>query len=230
MWGSTPPTADLWKSIRDKDIPVKAHNFLWKCLHGCYKVSEYWLKIPSYKTRGLYLLCGKIESMSHILTECLCSLFIATIWPLVEHLWSMHGLKWPTLNFGTILGTCHADFCHNGKKLKGDNRLFKTLAIESVHLIWKLHCDWVINKGTLESIPSNDEIHNKWVHTINLQLKFDCLQMDVQCYGSKALKHDLVLQTWQGTLLNEENLPDNWIWKSGVLVGITPWCPLGCGR
>ncbi|KIO13785.1 hypothetical protein M404DRAFT_943494 [Pisolithus tinctorius Marx 270] len=196
MWGSTPQAADLWKSIRDKDIPVKVCNFLWKCLHGCYKISEYWLKIPSYETRGLCLLCGEIESMSHILIECPHSPFIATIWPLAECLWSMCGSNWPTLSFGIILGASCTDFHHNGKKLKGDNRLFKTLALESAHLIWKLRCDWVINKGMPESIPSNDEIHNRWVHAVNLRLKFDHLQTDVQCYGSKALKQDLVLQTW----------------------------------
>ena len=55
-----------------------------------------------------------------------------------------------------------------------------------------------------------------------MRLKFDKLQTDIKRYGSRAIKADLVLKPWSGVLLNEENLPDNWIWESGVLVGITP--------
>ena len=63
-----------------------------------------------------------------------------------------------------------------------------------------------------------------------MRLKFDKLQTDTKRYGSRAIKADLVLKTWSGVLLNKENLPDNWIWESGVLVGITPRQPPGQGR
>ncbi|KIN92832.1 hypothetical protein M404DRAFT_172482, partial [Pisolithus tinctorius Marx 270] len=230
LWGSTPPESKVWKSIRDKDLPRNLRNFLWKSLHDCYKIGEYWLKIPAYEMRGTCLLCGETESMPHILTECTRSPFRTIIWPLAERLWSMRGSQWPVINFGTILGAGLADFRHDGRRQIGESRLFTILVLESAHLIWKLRCDWVINKGTTESIPTHDEIHNKWVHAINLRLKFDRLQTDVKRYGSKAIKQDVVLKTWSGILLNENNLPNNWIWKSGVLVGITPRRPPGRGR
>ncbi|KIN93251.1 hypothetical protein M404DRAFT_171559, partial [Pisolithus tinctorius Marx 270] len=228
--GSTLSEVEIWKSIRNKDIPKNIRNFLWKSLQGCYKTGEYWLKIPSYEMRGTCVFCGEPESMSHILIECTSSPFQSIIWPLAECLWLMHGTQWPEITFGTILGAGLAVFCNCRKKAIGDSRLFTILILESAHLIWKLRCEWVINKGTLESTLPPDEIHNKWIHAINLRLKFDRLQTDIKQYGSKALKQDTVLKTWSGILLNEENLPDNWIWKSGVLVGITPWHPPGHGR
>ncbi|KIN94514.1 hypothetical protein M404DRAFT_939893, partial [Pisolithus tinctorius Marx 270] len=231
LWGTTPSTAKIWKSIRSKDVPRNLRNFLWKSLHDCYKIGEYWLRIPLYEIRGTCLMCGETESLPHILTECTRSPFRAIIWPLAERLWSMRGSQWPNINFGTIFGAGLTDFRHNGRRQIGDTRLFTMLVLESAYLIWKLRCDWVINKGTAESIPTHDEIHNKWVHTINLRLKFDRLQTDAKRYGNKAIKQETILKTWRGTLLNEENLPNfNWIWKSGVLVGITPRRPPGRGR
>ncbi|KIO07040.1 hypothetical protein M404DRAFT_137520 [Pisolithus tinctorius Marx 270] len=230
LWGNTPPEPQIWKSVRNKELPRNIRNFLWKSIHGCYKIGEYWLKIPLHEMRGTCLLCGETESMQHILTECTRSPFRAIIWHLAERLWSMRGSQWPLISFGTILGAGLADFRRDGRRQIGETRLFTILILESAHLIWKLRCDWVINKGTTESIPTHDEIHNKWVNAINLRLKFDRLQTDIKRYGNKAIKQDTVLKTWRGTLLNETNLPDNWIWKSGVLVGITPRRPPGRGR
>jgi hypothetical protein len=39
-------------------------------------------------------------------------------------------------------------------------------------------------------------------------------------YGKRALKQQIVLNTWKGLLKNEENLPKNWLKSTGVLVGI----------
>ena len=33
---------------------------------------------------------------------------------------------------------------------------------------------------------------------------------------------ELVLRTWSGILMNEDSLPDNWLYTSGVLVGMQP--------
>jgi len=41
------------------------------------------------------------------------------------------------------------------------------------------------------------------------------------CYETKALSKILVTQTWEGTLMGEKELPEDWTTKSGVLVGIT---------
>ncbi|KAF8240553.1 hypothetical protein L208DRAFT_1384337 [Tricholoma matsutake] len=41
-----------------------------------------------------------------------------------------------------------------------------------------------------------------------------------------ALTQGIVLQTWSGVLKDEDSLPNNWIWKQGVLVGISSCHPL----
>ena len=34
---------------------------------------------------------------------------------------------------------------------------------------------------------------------------------------------NLVLNTWKGTVKNEKDLPEDWITKCGVLVGMESW-------
>jgi len=59
--------------------------------------------------------------------------------------------------------------------------LFTILVLESAHLIWKLRCSWIIeNGGDLSKLPTKDEIHNRWVKSINLRLNFDKLQTDTK--------------------------------------------------
>ncbi|KAJ7334907.1 hypothetical protein DFH08DRAFT_633884, partial [Mycena albidolilacea] len=67
---------------------------------------------------------------------------------------------------------------------------------------------------------SEAEIHNRWVSCMNTQLKMDQLLTDRSRYGNRALDIRKVLRTWDGVITDNENLPDNWIWKSGILVGI----------
>ncbi|KAG1899290.1 uncharacterized protein F5891DRAFT_954431, partial [Suillus fuscotomentosus] len=103
----------------------------------------------------------------------------------------------------------------------GKNRLFSILVLESAHLIWKLRCERTIKfNGDQEKYHSETEIHNRWVASINRRLKFDRLLTNTSKYGRNALKESLVLRTWSGVLLDEDNLADNWIRQAGVLVGM----------
>ncbi|KAI5986632.1 hypothetical protein EDD15DRAFT_2389828 [Pisolithus albus] len=199
--GSTPLESDIWKSIKKKDIPRSIRGFLWKCLHGCYKIGDFWMRTCP--------LCGETETMQHILLDCPNSIILDTVWPLVRQLWSKRETSCPLISFGSILGAGLADFRHKGKRLLGKNRLFQILVLESAHLIWKIRCP--------------QQMGARYQHP----LKFDRLQTDTKRYGSKALKIETVSETWKGLLMNEENLPETWIWKSGVLVGIPPHCPPG---
>ncbi|KAG1889237.1 hypothetical protein F4604DRAFT_1507934, partial [Suillus subluteus] len=63
----TPSETQIWKSIRDIDIPKGIRGFLWKNLHGAYRLGDFWLNIPNFEQRGTCKLCGGIESMEHIL-------------------------------------------------------------------------------------------------------------------------------------------------------------------
>lgn len=81
-----------------------------------------------------------------------------------------------------------------------------------------------------DKIHSENEIRNRWISTINRRLKFDKILTNILRYGKRALKESLVLRTWSGVLLDEDDLPDNWIKHAGVLVGILPRRPPGRNR
>ncbi|KAE9404986.1 hypothetical protein BT96DRAFT_1068393 [Gymnopus androsaceus JB14] len=55
---------------------------------------------------------------------------------------------------------------------------------------------------------------------INDRLELDC-KMTHPRYETKALSKIMVTQTWEGTLMGEEELPEDWTTTIGVLVGIT---------
>ncbi|KAG1908579.1 uncharacterized protein F5891DRAFT_993925 [Suillus fuscotomentosus] len=38
--GSTPSPQKVWKAIRSKDLPRIIRGFLWKNLHGGYKIGD----------------------------------------------------------------------------------------------------------------------------------------------------------------------------------------------
>lgn len=229
--GKMPSREQVWMSIRDRDIPKSIRGFLWKSIHGAYKIGEFWDKIPNYEQRGQCSLCRSPESMEHILLDC-NSLASRTIWKAAKDLWCKREVSWPNIRFGTILGCSLITFNNeNGKKITGKSRLFNILGLVSAHLIWKLRCERTIKyKGNQEKFHSETEIYNRWLHAINTRLKFDRLLTDSKRYGKKALKVETVLKTWSGLLLHEENLPDNWVHNAGVLVGMAPRCPPGRNR
>jgi hypothetical protein len=59
-----------------------------------------------------------------------------------------------------------------------------------------------------------------WLAMINARLNPNCTLTNQHRYGWKALPSKTVQRTWQGTLYDELNLPNDWHNISGVLVGI----------
>ncbi|KAG1853775.1 hypothetical protein C8R48DRAFT_749589 [Suillus tomentosus] len=167
--------------------------------------------------------------MDHILLDCDASPASRVIWKAAKDLWLRCESRWPEIHFGTILG-CNLITVRysDGKEMVGATRLLKILILESAHLIWKLRCERTIKfGGDKEKYHSENEIYNKWMHAINMRLKFDRLLTDSMRYGKRASKIDTVLKTWSGLLKDEDNLPDNWIRHAGILVGMTPRPPPG---
>ncbi|KIJ65261.1 hypothetical protein HYDPIDRAFT_89147, partial [Hydnomerulius pinastri MD-312] len=230
--GSTPTAGQIWKSIRGRDLPKAIRSFLWKSLHDGYKISEYWSRITNYETHGRCHLCGEVETMEHILLECEDSLTIPTIWGLAEELWCKHEDSWPEIHISTILGSNLIAFTDTkNKKMRGKSHLFMILVLESAHLIWKLRCERAIKfGGDVSKFHTKEETQNRWIFAMNSRLKTDGLLTDRLRYGKKAIQQKTVLQTWSGVLLDKCNLPENWIWQSGVLVGIMSQRPLGRNR
>jgi ribonuclease HI len=229
--GKLPSDAIIWKSLRSKTITKSIREFLWKCMHNAHKVGKFWNNIPKYEQRATCPTCNEEESMEHILTECSIP-GQQMIWNLTKTLWTKKYSTWPQLRYGMILGCSMGKFTNQAGHIKpGANRLFQILISESAYMIWKIRCERRIqNEDNPEKYHSETEIHNRWLAMINNRLSMDCLMTNKRRYGRKALKPKDVMLTWNGVLMDQENLPDNWLWQSGVLVGIRPKRPPGRNR
>ncbi|KAF8202819.1 hypothetical protein K438DRAFT_1581125, partial [Mycena galopus ATCC 62051] len=60
------------------------------------------------------------------------------------------------------------------------------------------------------------------ISMINAALRQDQLLTNTSHFGDLAIKKQLVLNTWNGTLFDEDSLLDDWTRTKGVLVGIRP--------
>ncbi|KAJ7142254.1 hypothetical protein C8R44DRAFT_865616 [Mycena epipterygia] len=217
-FGWAPTAAQIWKSIRHKDFTRQLTNFLYKSLHSAHKIGAYWKHIPECEERGVRQFCNETEDLDHILLRCRKP-GQKLVWSLAKELWLKKYPVWSEPSLGNILGCSLATFKDEKKKnLNGTTRLYRILISESVFVIWKLRNESVIKKQG-ETLADN-LIRNKWLHAINLRLQFDCVLTNHAKYGKQnSISQSLVLQTWRSTLMNEEELPENWIREPRVLVG-----------
>ncbi|KAK6987843.1 hypothetical protein R3P38DRAFT_3332298 [Favolaschia claudopus] len=193
----SPSNDAIWKFLLSTDIPRLTRNFLWKAMHKTYRLGAFRQHIPHLEHLELCGICKVPESMEHIMLEC-TSPAQELIWNLAERLWRLRHSDWPRLNWGLLLGSGLARFRSNqGKLMRGKNRLFKILVYTSMKLIWKLRNE-------------RDEVHNRWLALINNALKRDQLLTNRYRFGNLARNSDTVLQTWSGTLKDEDALPDDW--------------------
>ncbi|KAK7019938.1 hypothetical protein R3P38DRAFT_2631262 [Favolaschia claudopus] len=218
-FGFLPPDTAIWTSIRSTNISRLTRNFLWKCLHDTFHIGTFWDHVQNLENFGVCTTCQVPETMEHITLDCYAPAR-QVIWSLAERLWRARFKTWPTLNWGLLIGCALPRFkSKRGKRsLEGKDRFFTILVSTSMHLIWKIR-----NERVLENkIVSNTEVHNRWLSLINAALKRDQLLTNKARFGSLAKKPQLVLETWSGVLHNEDSLPDNWLLEKGVLVGIRP--------
>ena len=66
----TPTEKAIWGSLRHKDISKKIRDFLWKHMHGIYRLGKFWTHIPGYGERAECPICGKYDMLDHIVTKC----------------------------------------------------------------------------------------------------------------------------------------------------------------
>ncbi|KAF9037437.1 hypothetical protein BJ165DRAFT_1353537 [Panaeolus papilionaceus] len=215
-----PNDKHIWYSLRNKDISKKIRAFMWTGMHDAHKIGEYWSNKTNYEHRGRCRLCDTTETMDHILTECRGS-GQEIAWKLAEAVLRKRDLNWKTPSLGQMLGQGYENPGRKiSKKRRGLQRLKRIVITETMHLIWKLRCEWKISRNEdPDKLHRKREIVTKWHSIINSRLKIDCLLTNRKKYGNKALSRGLVKDTWAGTLENEENLVEDWT-KPGVLVGI----------
>jgi hypothetical protein len=181
-------------------------------IHDGYKVGKHWEKIVGHEEKGKCDKCGLTESMERILTKCEVP-GQDEIWELASELWELKtGEELPKPTTGQIM-SCAAI----KRQDAGATRLYRILISESARLIWRLRCERVIR---MKDPASQREIHNRWLRAINNRLGLDCAMTNGVKYGKKAIKKSVVLKTWRKVLNNEDRLPKDWTWETGVLVGI----------
>ncbi|KAF5373439.1 hypothetical protein D9615_009490 [Tricholomella constricta] len=216
-----PTSQSIWKSFRRKDLSRQQRYFLWMATHDAYMIGSHWQRDNFNDEQQERAMCthdGTLESMDHILTKCEC-IGQAEIWREAESLWEVKRRDtWRQPTIGLILGAMLAEHKDgNGKLITGCTRLFRIIMIESAYLIWKLRCERTIQN---ENNPhSKAEVIARWRKSINDRLDLDRRMTDKKL-KSKALDKSLVQETWKGVLQNEQRLPENWVDKPGVLVGI----------
>lgn len=210
----------IWRSIWHKDLSRQVSDFLWKSIHGSYKCGPFWKHVTGLEDRGKCNLCnGEEESMEHILTKCQSGPR-TMIWRLTEQLWRKKYPKWPTPNFGTILGIGSVDLRDiQGCSSAEASRLYRILTSESAYLIWRMRCERRIRRGDNKQAHTPQEIKARWYHTVNKRLQIDRMMTSLTL-SDRAIDPYLVRKTWSGILDNESRLPDDWIYSPGVLVGI----------
>ncbi|TFK57854.1 hypothetical protein BDN72DRAFT_782799, partial [Pluteus cervinus] len=161
--GTMPTDAEIWRSIGDKAISRNIRAFLWKAVHNAYKCGAFWQRITNYERRGDCRQCNTLESIEHILTECEYS-GQEIIWELVEKALEKKRITWHGKSLGAALGCGMTDLrTEQGKRRTGDNRFYRIILSESVHLIWKIRCEWRISRDEDEEKKhTEEEIRARW--------------------------------------------------------------------
>ncbi|TFK77697.1 hypothetical protein K466DRAFT_619244 [Polyporus arcularius HHB13444] len=210
----------IWCSFRARHVSRPAAQFMWMATHDGYMIGSHWLRpkmSAELQDRAVCRFCGECESMTHILFDCE-AVGQEIIWNLLKDLWKLTKAEWHEPSWGTALGAACAVFkTEKGTRRTAIEKLWCILGTESLHLIWKLRCERVIqNKG--EDFTA-EEVTNRFYSTINARLDLD-RRTSIQARGKRSLKPSDVERIWLPVMENGANLPPKWVTNSGVLVGI----------
>ncbi|TFK89296.1 ribonuclease H-like protein [Polyporus arcularius HHB13444] len=209
----------LWLGLRDRDIPRKMRDFLWKMLHGAQRLGNFWASIPGYEQRALCSRCGMEDTMEHILFECTTH-GQNIVWSMARAAINLTGCQTPRLSLGAVLGAPMLVVKRNGKVAKGPSRLLKILVVEGAHLIWRMRCKRVIEwEDAPDRAHSASEVRACYWQAVNKRMEMDRSLVYSRLTGRKP-KRARVLETWRDVLADKEDLPENWIETPGVLVGM----------
>lgn len=217
-WKYYPAPAAVWASLRKPDMRRSMRDFWWKALHGALRVGEYWNNIPGYEGRMMCAPCGAAEDLDHILLQCRC-VGQDLVWRLARAALRRAGIELPVLNLGALLAAPCISAAGLGDKPRATNdRLLRIVLTESVHLVWKLRCERVVDPDFDPRGHSLVHITNRWLDALNRRLTLD-QQTTNPRLGKAAVPRDVVLATWTPILRDCASLPADWIFHAEVLVG-----------
>lgn len=220
-FGTELGAGQLWRSVKKcPELSRECKQFMWMVLHDGYMVGNRWLRdgmSDELQQRAVCQRCDEIETMEHILFECVAS-GRGMIWELLEETWALTKKKWSDPCWGNTLGAACATFSKSsGKRDGAAGALWVTLASESLYLIWKLRCERVIQNDGAE--PSIRVVENRWFSTIDQHLDLD-RRVAAMSQSKQAAKRKKVESTWQKILVEPDCSPRTGAANTGVLVGI----------
>ncbi len=208
----------IWTRMRDRDIPRKMRDFLWKLAHGAQRVGKYWENISGYEQRATCEVCGVEDSMEHILVECSAP-GQRTIWKMAKAALALAGVEELPISIGVVIGAPTISLRdQNGKVRRGPTRLAKILTVEAAHMIWRLRCERVIQWEGEDRLHSEREVRNRFWAAVNRRMLID-KDLVVSRISGRKPKRTAVLETWRDVLAGARELPEDWIEVAGVLVG-----------
>ena len=102
--GNRMMSKDIWTGIKNKRIPFKIKDFIWKLIYNQHKVGNQFKIIPNWQDKAI-CKCGKTETMNHILIECKLNKS-KDIWQEAESKWKENdkGFKWIKPNVKILQG------------------------------------------------------------------------------------------------------------------------------
>ncbi|KAI9056335.1 hypothetical protein FKP32DRAFT_1585589 [Trametes sanguinea] len=210
----------IWKARRASIISKEYAQFIWKCIHDAFMVGHHWLKdrMPDeLRERATCKKCGAVDTLQHILVDC-DAVGRQTVMTLLKKLCQRAGLTWTEPTWGLILGAhCVPSTQQPRRTSQAKGKLRAILWTESVHLVWKLRCERVIQNENREF--TREEVANRWHSAINLRIEQD-RRMTSLALGKKAANPDEVRDIWERALDDRANIPARWASEYGVLVGI----------
>ena len=140
---------NIWKGCQNVDIRRPVQAFLYKAINCALRIGEFWSNILTFKHHTCCSSCDHtIKSLEHILLECR-NPTTALVWSLTSQFWPSSTGQWPELTLGMLLGCRSVTLppLEGRPRNKGPSRLIRILLLESMHLIWVLRCERVIQEA-----------------------------------------------------------------------------------
>ncbi|TFY52956.1 hypothetical protein EVJ58_g9721 [Rhodofomes roseus] len=217
------PEAQIWRSLRNRNIHKKVTDFLWKTLHSAHRIGPFWRRIEGYEDRAICASCGVTETMEHIMIHCKAK-GRQEVWKLTSALWARKQRRWPTLAMEDILVAGLGLYPRRASEKRSEPlaRLWRIIIPEAAHLIWKLRCERVIGHADEDDWQHTGKaITQRWYAAMNRRLHIDLVATKTK-FGHLTKNSRTVQSTWTKTIGDELGWQEDWTRVPWVLVGIDP--------
>ncbi|KXN80699.1 hypothetical protein AN958_08280, partial [Leucoagaricus sp. SymC.cos] len=109
-----------------------------------------------------------------------------------------------------------------GNKDDGKTRFHQILIAECAHLAWRLRCERVIEHNDPQRGHKDMAILSTLKYRLSHRFRIDCIFILTRKFDKKALREDIIKDTWSGILDKEgkDDLLRSWLSRPGASVGI----------